>query len=113
MLTATIPEHEQKHVPVSVKGNQLVLSGYRRNEEKLELEPGRSQGTNAFQSFLETFPITWPVDANKMTREFEGISSPCGSPRRTTSPTTRRRKPRCSRRARAWSGLISRKTCLM
>lgn len=72
VLTATIPEHEQKHVSVSVKGNQLVLTGYRRSEEKLDLEPGRSQGTNAYQSFLETFPITWPVDANKMTREFDG-----------------------------------------
>jgi HSP20 family molecular chaperone IbpA len=71
-LTATIPEHEQKHVSVSIKGDQMVLTGFRRNEEKLELEPGRTQGTNAFQSFLETFPIAWPVDANQLTRSFDG-----------------------------------------
>jgi HSP20 family molecular chaperone IbpA len=72
VFTATIPQHEQHHVSVAVKGNQLVMTGYRRSEEKLEIEPGRTQGTNAFQSFLETFPIAWPVDAKKMTREFEG-----------------------------------------
>jgi HSP20 family molecular chaperone IbpA len=72
VLTATIPEHEQAHVSVSVKGSQLVLSGFRRNEEKLQLEEGHSQGTNAFQSYLETFPISWPVDANRMTRAFDG-----------------------------------------
>lgn len=71
-LTARIPEHEQAHVSVSIKGGQIVLSGYRRNEEKLEVGPGHSRGTNSFQSFLETFPLAWPVDAKKLSREFEG-----------------------------------------
>lgn len=72
VLKATIPEHEQKHVSVSIKGNQLVLTGSRRSEEKLKIEPGHTQGTNAYQSYLETFPIDWPVNANKLTREFDG-----------------------------------------
>jgi HSP20 family molecular chaperone IbpA len=72
VMTATIPEHEQKGVSVSVKGGNLVLSGTRKNEEKLEIEPGHTRGTNAFQSYLETFPIDWPVDANRMSRSFEG-----------------------------------------
>lgn len=72
LFTATIPEHEQTHVSVSVKGNQLVLTGSRRSEEKLEIEPGRTMGTNAYQSYLETFPIAWPVDASKLSRQFEG-----------------------------------------
>jgi HSP20 family molecular chaperone IbpA len=82
-FTATIPEHEQSHVSVSVKGNQLVLSGSRRSEEKLEIEPGRTQGTNAFQSYLETFPIAWPVDAARLSRQFEGDQLTVKVPKKT------------------------------
>ena len=71
-LKATIPQHEQEHVSVTVKGSQIVISGARRNEEKLEIEPGRTKGTNSFQSYLETFPLTWPVDTKRLSREFEG-----------------------------------------
>jgi HSP20 family molecular chaperone IbpA len=72
VLEATIPTHERDHVSVSVKGNQIVLSGYRRNEERLQIEPGRSQGSAAFQSFQETFPITWPVESRQITRDYDG-----------------------------------------
>jgi HSP20 family molecular chaperone IbpA len=72
VVTARIPEHEQKHVSVSLKGSQLTLSGYRRNEEKLELSPGRSRGTAAFQSFSESFPLGWPVDGKRITKQFDG-----------------------------------------
>lgn len=72
VLTARIPEYEQEHLSVSVKGENIVIAGYRRNEEKLELTPGHTQGTASFQSFTESFPLSWPVDGHKMTREFEG-----------------------------------------
>jgi len=72
MLTAHIPEHEQKHINISVKGNNIVLTGFRRNEEKLEISPGRTQGTHSFQSFQETFPINWPVDPHQITKRFDG-----------------------------------------
>lgn len=71
-LTAKVPEHEQKNISVAIKGNQLVISGYRRNEEKLEVGPGRVQGTASYQSFSETFPLTYPVDAKNLTKRFDG-----------------------------------------
>lgn len=71
-LEATIPPHERDRLSVSVKGDQVVLAGYRRNEEKLELGPGRTQGSASFQSYQETFPLTWPVEARQMTRDYEG-----------------------------------------
>ncbi|MCM2322430.1 MAG: hypothetical protein NDJ90_04125 [Oligoflexia bacterium] len=72
VLTATIPEHEQKHVNVSIKGDHIVLSGYRRNEEKLELSPGRTKGTATYQSFHESFPLEVPVEAKQLSRAFDG-----------------------------------------
>ncbi|MBC7690510.1 MAG: Hsp20/alpha crystallin family protein [Methylotenera sp.] len=72
VLTAHIPEHERDRVTVSVRGDEIVLSGTRRNEEKLELEPHRVQSTNSYQSFSESFPLNWPVDSRKLSREFKG-----------------------------------------
>ena len=72
VLTATVPEHEQQHLSVAVKGNELVVSGYRRNEEKLDLGPGRTKGTSSFQSFSESFPLTWPVNKQLLSRQFDG-----------------------------------------
>ncbi len=72
VLTATIPEHERKGLAVSVRGNEVVLSGNRRSSEKLDLGPGRVQNTSSFQTFSESFPINWPVDARSLTREFDG-----------------------------------------
>lgn len=72
VLTAQIPEYEQKNVSISIKGNQLVISGYRRNEEKLELSPGRNKSTASYQSFHESFPLPKPVDAKRISRYFDG-----------------------------------------
>lgn len=71
-LRAVVPPHEREHLNVSVNGNVLSLTGYRRNEEKLDLDPGRSESTSAFQSFRETFPLSMAVDAHRLTREFDG-----------------------------------------
>lgn len=72
VLTATIPIHEQDHVSVSVSGNNLIISGTRRNEEKLDLGPGRSKSSASYQTYQETFPLSWPVQRNLLTREFHG-----------------------------------------
>ena len=72
VLTATIPEHEQDHVTVSIKGDNLVLTGSRKNEETLELAPGRSQGTASYQSYYESYPLSWPVDGKRMIKFFDG-----------------------------------------
>ena len=72
VLTATIPPHEQDHVSVSVSGNNLIVSGTRRNEEKLDLGPGRSKSSASYQTYQESFPLPWPVDRNLLTREFQG-----------------------------------------
>lgn len=71
-LTATIPEHEQKNLSVLMKGDRLVLAGYRKNEETLQLEAGHTQGTSSYQTYRESFPLPWPVDARKITREANG-----------------------------------------
>lgn len=72
VLTARIPEHEQKHVNISVRGNQLVVSGTRRNEEKLNLGPGREISSSAYQSYSESFPLAVPVEAKALQRRFDG-----------------------------------------
>jgi HSP20 family molecular chaperone IbpA len=72
VLTATIPPQEQQHVTAVVRGDNLVVSGYRRNEERLEPEPGHSQSTSSYQSFQESFPLSVPVDSKRLVYEFEG-----------------------------------------
>jgi HSP20 family molecular chaperone IbpA len=72
VLTATVPEHEQAHVSVALKGDQIIVQGYRRNEEKLELRDGQTRSSNAYQSYSESFPLPWPVEGKLLTRHFEG-----------------------------------------
>lgn len=72
ILRATIPEYEQQNISATVRGNQLVLSGYRKNEEVLKEDSGHSQSTHSYQSFQEAFPLNWPVDAKRLTRETDG-----------------------------------------
>ncbi len=72
VLTLKIPDYEQAHLSFSVQGDALSVKGYRRNEEKLDIDPGHTQGTASFQSFYETFPLSWPVDARNMSREVLG-----------------------------------------
>jgi len=69
ILTASIPDHEDRHLTATMKGNHLVVSGYRRNEEKLDLGSGITKSTSAYQSFNESFPLPLPVDAKQLRRE--------------------------------------------
>jgi HSP20 family molecular chaperone IbpA len=72
VLTATIPRHEQDHISVALRGNEVIVSGTRRNEEKIDLGPGRSKGTSSYQSFEESFPLSWPVEGHQLSKEFSG-----------------------------------------
>lgn len=71
-LTITVPEYERKSISALVKGDSLVVSGHRKNEESLEIEPGHKVSSSSYQSFHETFPLTWPVDSRRLTREEVG-----------------------------------------
>ncbi len=72
VLTASVPQYEQEHLSASVKGDNLVLSGYRHNTEKQDYEDGHEKGTASFQSFHESFPLSWPVQATELSRHYEG-----------------------------------------
>ncbi len=84
VLRATIPEHEQKNVNLSVRGDNLVLSGTRRAQEKLDLAPGHTQSSQSFQSYSESFPLPWPVDGKKLAREFQGDTLVVTVPKKNT-----------------------------
>jgi HSP20 family molecular chaperone IbpA len=72
ILTARVPAHEQKGMTATIKGDNLIISGYRRNEETLETSPGHQLNSSSFQSFNESFPLSWPVEKNRLTKEFQG-----------------------------------------
>lgn len=84
ILTAKIPPHERDKININVRGNELVISGKRKSEETLEASPGHTIRTNAYQSFSETFPLSWPVDPKFMTREWSGDDLIVRIPKRTT-----------------------------
>ncbi len=84
ILTANIPPHEREKININIRGNELVVSGKRKSEETLEASPGHTIRTNAYQSFSETFPLSWPVDPKFMTREYEGEQLVVRIPKRST-----------------------------
>src|SRR5262249_35828266 len=43
-----------------------------RNEEKLELDHGASASTSAYQSFSQSFPLSYPVQAKQLRKDFDG-----------------------------------------
>ncbi|MCC7441103.1 MAG: hypothetical protein IT285_05705 [Bdellovibrionales bacterium] len=73
VIAARVPEHERENLSISFRGEKgVTLSGSRRNDEKLTLEDGRTRGTSAFQSFFESIPLDYPVDARSLARETDG-----------------------------------------
>jgi HSP20 family molecular chaperone IbpA len=72
VLTAKIPEYEQEHITATIRGEELVLSGYRRNEEAIKDDSGHTRGTMSYQTFSESFPLNWPVDPKRLSREQKG-----------------------------------------
>lgn len=69
-IRAKIPSHEQKNLSISIRGNELVIAGQRKNEEHLEVEPGHTVSTSSYQNYSESFPLNWPVQAKGVSREF-------------------------------------------
>ena len=72
LIVAHIPSHEHDHLSVSLRGETLMISGNRKNEEKLESEPGHTQRTASFQSYNETIPLSWPVEPQSIRKQFDG-----------------------------------------
>jgi HSP20 family molecular chaperone IbpA len=72
MLKLRVPEYEQKDLSVVIKGENLVVMGQRRNEEIINLGRGVIQGTSAYQSYHQSFPLAWPVNANRLSKEMDG-----------------------------------------
>jgi HSP20 family molecular chaperone IbpA len=92
VFTAKIPEHEQDRININIRGNELIISGKRKSEETLEVEPGRISRTNSYQSFSENFPLGFPVDSKNMTREFQGDTLVVRIPKKTTYEGTKPKK---------------------
>ncbi len=72
VVTLAVPPHEHDHVSAVVEGNQLVISGARHNQEKLNLGPGRYKSSSSYQTFQESFPLLWPVEDHKLSKSFDG-----------------------------------------
>jgi hypothetical protein len=72
-LKATIPKHEQQGVTVNVRGgNELVVSGTRKNLEKSSTPDGGTTSTSSFQTFTQSYPLAMQVEPRLLTREFVG-----------------------------------------
>jgi HSP20 family molecular chaperone IbpA len=72
ILTATIPATEQGHVNITVKGDNLVLGGMRRNEQKMDSGPGHQVTTSAYQTFSESYKMPIPIEAAGIRKSFDG-----------------------------------------
>jgi HSP20 family molecular chaperone IbpA len=72
VFRASVPSHEQDGISVSLRGNTLVIQGKRRSSEKIESAPGREVSTASYQTYMETHPLTHPVEARALTKSFSG-----------------------------------------
>lgn len=72
IVRAPIPEHEKDRIQLNVRGNELIVSGKRKNEEKLTTESGNTVTTSSYQAYSEAVPLDWPIDPRGITRSFEG-----------------------------------------
>lgn len=94
VLTATVPQHEQDKISVTIQGNNLVVGGKRQNRESVEIEPGHKHTTASYQSFTETIPLNWPVNPKNMMREFDGDTLIVRIPKKLTyEPPHKKRTP--------------------
>lgn len=84
VLKAKVPPHERDRININVSGNDLIISGKRKSEESVESENGTKVRTNSYQSFSESFPLNWSVDAKSMTREWSGNTLVVRIPKRAT-----------------------------
>lgn len=71
-VSAQVPFHEQKGMSASMQGKHLVISGTRKNEDRIE-DPGIGyKSTASFQTFHQAFLLPWPVDSKQLRMHFEG-----------------------------------------
>src|SRR5690606_20555243 len=70
VFRAKVPEHERKNIDVIVKENEIVVSGQRHFEEKVD-KGGRIIATNTSQSLREKIPLKHPVVADAVDKQYE------------------------------------------
>lgn len=95
IVRANVPEHAQEQLSINIQGNNLVLTGNRQSEEEIEVAPGQFKRTTSFQTFSESIPLNYPVNANQVSREFDGDELIVRIPKAATyaSPVFQRPKP--------------------
>lgn len=71
MLLMEQPAHEQDNVRLSFNPHGLTVTGSRRFEARNQITPGHSVSTNSYQSYSETIPLPYKVEANQMVRSYE------------------------------------------
>lgn len=72
VLSANVPTYEQESISVHMQDHYLVLNGYRQNKQDLKKNDGTLQASSSYQSYNKKFPLTWEVDAKKISKEMKG-----------------------------------------
>src|SRR5690606_33442683 len=70
VFRARVPEHERKNIDVLVKDNEIIVSGQRAFEEKVDKD-GRTVSTHTSQSLREKIPLTHPVVPDAVSKDYE------------------------------------------
>lgn len=83
-FSAEIPEYEKDTISVSVRDGQLVVTGNRKAETKVDKAPGQSVKTSSYQSYSETYPLNYPVDPKLITKTYEDGTLTIEIPKRTS-----------------------------
>ena len=72
ILRVKVPEYERKQFRVQVAGQEIQLKGVRTNDQKAEIEPGRTVATRSYQNVTERYALASPVDGRSMVFKEEG-----------------------------------------
>jgi len=71
VFTAQIPSHEQSGITVTVNADQLIISGRRQVTDSVTTDDGTKRTTSSFQTFTESYPLTFPVNKRGLQKLFE------------------------------------------
>jgi HSP20 family protein len=83
-VSAELPGMDQKDIEVSLDGNNLILTGERKNEWKKE-EGGRYHSEFSYGSFYRSIPLGTDVDADKVDAHFKNGILKVSVPKSETS----------------------------
>ncbi len=72
VLRVKVPDYERKQFKVQVAGQEIQLTGVRTNDQKAELEPGRTVATRSYQNVTERYALDTPVDGRSMVYKEDG-----------------------------------------